>query len=152
MLVGRTNRRAFIAGLGSAAAWPMVAHAQQQTVKVWRVGYLTASSATNVSVALLDDFRLKLKDLGYVEGRNLGLYIRRANDDYARLPGLASELVSLAPDVIVSAEEALVGFVPANHSCQLLAPSWSGSERSAEPSVGSPYCWSQAYEIVDPAP
>jgi hypothetical protein len=51
----------------------MVAHAQQQTEQVWRVGYLSASSATNVSVALLDDFRLKRKDLGYVEGRNLSL-------------------------------------------------------------------------------
>ena len=85
--------------------WPMVTHAQQQTDKVWRVGYLTASSATNVSVALLDDFRLKLKDLGYVEGRNLSLYVRRANDDLAQLPSLASELVSLAPNVIVGSTD-----------------------------------------------
>jgi putative ABC transport system substrate-binding protein len=103
MPVGRTNRRAFIAALGSAAAWPLVAHAQQQTDKVWRVGYLSLSSASNLSVAYLDGFRLKLNDLGYVEGRNLGLYGRRANDDLAQLPGLASELVSLAPDVIVGA-------------------------------------------------
>jgi putative ABC transport system substrate-binding protein len=78
--------------------------AQQQTDKVWRVGYLSPVSATNTNVVLFfDGFRLKLEDLGYVEGRNLGLYVRRANDDFARLPGLASELVSLAPDVIVSA-------------------------------------------------
>jgi putative ABC transport system substrate-binding protein len=96
------KRREFIAALVSAAAWPRVTHAQQQTDKVWRVGYLSPSSARNVTVALFDDFRLKLKDLGYVEGRNLGLYVRRANDDYTRLPALASELVSLAPDVIVS--------------------------------------------------
>jgi putative ABC transport system substrate-binding protein len=67
------------------------------------VGYLTPVSATNFGVALLDAFRLKLKDLGFDEGRNLDLYVRWANDDYALLPGLASELVSLAPDVIVSA-------------------------------------------------
>ena len=98
------RRREFINLIaGSAVTWPLTAHAQQQTDKVWRVGYLTPSSATNVSVALLDAFRLKLNDLGYVEGRNLGLYVRRANDDFARLPGLASELVSLAPNVIVSA-------------------------------------------------
>jgi putative ABC transport system substrate-binding protein len=96
------RRRAFIAGLGSAVVWPRVTHAQQQTDKVWRVGYLTPSSATNASVAVLDDFRLKLKDLGYVEGRNLDLYVRRADDDFAQLPSLASELVSLAPNVIVS--------------------------------------------------
>ena len=97
------RRRTFIAGLASAAAWPRVMHAQQQTDKVWRVGYLTPSSATNPSVVFLDAFRLKLNDLGYVEGRNLGLYIGRANDDFAQLPSLASELVSLAPHVIVSA-------------------------------------------------
>jgi putative tryptophan/tyrosine transport system substrate-binding protein len=96
------RRREFIAALGSAAAWPLTAHAQQQTDKVWRVGYLSAASATNnVAVAVLDDFRLKLNELGYVEGRNLDLYVRRANDD--RLPGLARELVSLAPNVIVGA-------------------------------------------------
>jgi len=94
------KRREFIAALGGAAAWPVVTRAQQP-VKVWRVGYLTPSSANNFTVPFLDDFRLKLNDLGYVEGRNLGLYIRRANDDDARLPGLASELVSLAPHVIV---------------------------------------------------
>jgi putative tryptophan/tyrosine transport system substrate-binding protein len=99
---GWMRRRAFIAGLGGAAALPVVARAQQQTDKVWRVGYLTPSSATNFSVAVFDAFRLKLNDLGYVEGRNLDLHMRRANDDWARLPGLASELVSLAPHVIVS--------------------------------------------------
>jgi putative tryptophan/tyrosine transport system substrate-binding protein len=98
------RRREFINLIaGSAVTWPLTAHAQQQTGKVWRVGYLSPSSVTNVAVALFDAFRLKLNDLGYVEGRNLGLYVRRANDDYARLPSLASELVSLAPHVIVSA-------------------------------------------------
>jgi putative ABC transport system substrate-binding protein len=94
------RRRAFIAGVGGAAAWPLVVRAQQ--TKVWRVGYLSPSSATNASVAFLNAFRLKLNDLGYVEGRNLGLYVRRADDDLAQLPSLASELVSLAPNVIVS--------------------------------------------------
>jgi putative ABC transport system substrate-binding protein len=97
------RRREFIKLIASGAtAWPLVVRAQQQTDKVWRVGWFSASSATNVSVAFLDDVRLKLNDLGYVEGRNLGLYVRRANDDNAQLPSLASELVSLAPDVIVS--------------------------------------------------
>jgi putative tryptophan/tyrosine transport system substrate-binding protein len=97
------RRREFINLIaGSAVTWPLTARAQQQTDKIRRVGYLTPSSATNFSVAVLDAFRLKLNDLGYVEGRNLGLYVRRANDDFARLPGLASELISLAPNVIVS--------------------------------------------------
>ena len=95
------RRRAFIAGLGGAAAWPMVARAQQPE-RLRRVAYLTPSSATEVSIAVLDVFRLKLHDLGYVEGKNLQLDVRRAEGNYARLPALAFELVSLAPDVIVS--------------------------------------------------
>jgi putative ABC transport system substrate-binding protein len=96
------KRRAFIAALGGAAAWPVVARAQQE--KVWRVGYLSPSSANDkVSVALFDTFRIKLQELGYVEGKNLRLDVRRAEGDYTRLPALAVELVSLAPDVIAGA-------------------------------------------------
>jgi len=96
------KRRAFIAALGGAAAWPVVARAQQE--KVWRVGYLSPSSANDeVGVALFDTFRIKLQELGYVEGKNLRLDVRRAEGDYTRLPALAVELVSLAPDVIAGA-------------------------------------------------
>jgi hypothetical protein len=55
------RRREFINLIaGSAVTWPLTARAQQQTDKVWRVGYLSPSSATNESVALFDAFRLKL--------------------------------------------------------------------------------------------
>jgi ABC-type uncharacterized transport system substrate-binding protein len=67
-----------------------------------RVGYLSGGASTKLAVALTDAFRMKLQDLGYVEGINLKLEVRRASDDYSRLPTLAAELVSLAPDVIVS--------------------------------------------------
>jgi len=93
-------RRTFIAGLGGAAAWPVVAQGQQE--KVWRVGFLTPGSATKESVAHFDVFRMKLEQLGYVEGKNLKIDVRRADDDYTRLPTLAATLVSLAPNVIVS--------------------------------------------------
>jgi putative ABC transport system substrate-binding protein len=97
------RRREFIKLIASGAtAWPLVVRAQQQTDKVWRIGYLSPVSATNDTRPFVDAFMLKLNDLGYVEGRNLRLYMRRANDDFAQLPSLASELVSLAPDVIVS--------------------------------------------------
>ena len=96
------KRREFIAGVGGAAAWPVVAWAQQ-AAKIWRVGYLSpASAADEVSVAFFEAFRLKLQDLGYVEGKNLRLDVRRAEGDYTRLPALAAELVSLAPDVIAA--------------------------------------------------
>ena len=84
MPVGRTNRREFIAALGGAAAWPVVARGQQE--KVWRVGFLSPGSATKASVAQFDVFRLKLEQLGYVEGKNLYIDVRRADDDYTRLP------------------------------------------------------------------
>jgi len=94
------NRRAFIAGPGTTAAWPLLARAQAQ--KSWRVGYLTPSSAKDEgSVSIYEAFKQKLRDLGYVEGRNLTIDLRRAERDYARLPALAAELVALAPDVIV---------------------------------------------------
>jgi putative ABC transport system substrate-binding protein len=103
MPVRGANRRAFIAGLGGAAAWPLVAQAQQRAEKIWRVGYLSpGTSASNAADVIMSEaFRLKLQDLGYIEGRNLKLDVRRAEQDYARLPALAAELVSLAPDVIV---------------------------------------------------
>jgi putative ABC transport system substrate-binding protein len=71
--------------------------------KSWRVGYLTPSSAKDEgSVSIYEAFKQKLHDLGYVEGQNLTIDLRRADGDYARLPTLAAELVALAPDVIVA--------------------------------------------------
>ena len=94
------RRRTFIAGLGGAAAWPIVARAQQS--KVSRVGYLSLGSSTDAgNLALFEAFRLKLQDLGYAEGKNLWIDLRRGEGDPAKLPILASELVSLSPDVIV---------------------------------------------------
>ena len=95
------RRREFIAGLAGAAAWPLVARAQQPE-KVWRVGYLSPVSATKSSVAYFNAFRSKLEELGYIEGKNLRLDVRRAEDDNARLPSLATELVALSPNVIVA--------------------------------------------------
>jgi len=64
------KRRTFIAGLGGAAAWPLVARAQQN--KVWRVGYLHAGYLdTPLDVALFEAFSQQLRDLGYIEGKNL---------------------------------------------------------------------------------
>jgi hypothetical protein len=62
------KRRTFIAALVGAAACPLRAHAQQQPDKVWRVGYLSPVSGTKTSNALLDAFRSKLEELGYLAG------------------------------------------------------------------------------------
>jgi putative ABC transport system substrate-binding protein len=96
------KRRAFIGLFGGAAAvWPIAARAQQPS-RIWRVGYFTPAGHTELSGPLFDAFRLRLQELGYVEGRNLVLDVRKAEGDLARLPGLAAELVSPRPDVIVA--------------------------------------------------
>jgi putative tryptophan/tyrosine transport system substrate-binding protein len=99
------RRRTFIAGLAGMAASSLTAFAQQETM--WRIGYLTPSSiADKRAVALFDAFRMQLQELGYVEGRNLNLNVRRAEGDFARLPVLANELISLAPDVVIGVNAA----------------------------------------------
>jgi putative ABC transport system substrate-binding protein len=89
------KRRTFIAGLGSAAAWPLAARAQQQ---VPVVGFLSVVSAAHEAAA----FRLGLSEAGYVEGRNVAVEYRSAGDRYDRLPALALELVSPRVNVIVA--------------------------------------------------
>jgi putative ABC transport system substrate-binding protein len=96
------KRREFITLLGGAAAWPVAARAQQP--RVWRIGYLVAASPTvGLPRAYLDAFRLRLSELGYVEGRNLIIDVRGVEGDYSLLPNLAAELVALRPDVIFAA-------------------------------------------------
>src|SRR5688572_32138702 len=95
------KRRAFISAFGGAAAvWPIAARAQQPS-RVWRVGYFGSARQTEYTRSLFEAFHLRLQELGYVEGRNL-ILVRRADVDLARLPGLAAELVSLRPDVIIA--------------------------------------------------
>ena len=97
------RRREFVAGLGGAAAWPLMAGAQQ--AQVWRVGYLSPAFPPDKSpsdAVVFEAFRGKMKDLGYVEGRNLIIEARYAEGRSDRLPALANELVSLPCDLIVA--------------------------------------------------
>src|SRR5262245_50288975 len=95
------TRRAFIAGLGSAAAWPFVADAQKN--KVWRIGYLHPGFLnSNMDLPLYDAFQHQLSSLGYIEGKNLIIDQREAGAHPERLPLLANELVALRPDVLVA--------------------------------------------------
>jgi len=100
MAVGPTNRRAFIAGLGSAAAWPVVARGQQ-TAKITSVGWLTAQQAASLT-PYLDAMRAGLADLGYVEGRNIAIVFRYGDDALERVPKLAYELVKIPVDLIMA--------------------------------------------------
>jgi putative ABC transport system substrate-binding protein len=77
--------------------------AAAQQAKVWRIGFLGLTSAkAPVSVARVDAFRTGLRELGYVEAKNIVLDFRWADNDYERLPGLAEELVRSKVDVLVT--------------------------------------------------
>jgi putative tryptophan/tyrosine transport system substrate-binding protein len=94
------RRREFIAGLGSAAAWPGAVLGQQPSGSP-RIGVL--GSPTEKSYAgRLTAFRQGLKELGFVEGQNVSIDFRWANDHYDQLPVLATELVQRRVSVIVS--------------------------------------------------
>lgn len=90
-------RRAFMVGSLVTAASPLPARAQQTTAKVWRIGILG-----NENTRPWEIFRQALRDLGYVDGRNLALEQRWSEGITERLPELAAELVQRRVDVIVA--------------------------------------------------
>jgi putative ABC transport system substrate-binding protein len=94
------RRRQFIAGLGSAAAWPVVARAQQATIPV--IGYLGAQTADDEHKNLTVPFLQALKEAGYVEGQNVAIEYRWAENQLDRLPALAHDLVRRRVAVIVA--------------------------------------------------
>jgi putative ABC transport system substrate-binding protein len=94
------KRRTFIAGLGSAAAWPVVVRAQQSGMPV--IGFLSSQSAEidykDVTVPVLQG----LKETGYVEGQNVVVEYRYAQNQFDRLPALAADLVRRRVAVIAA--------------------------------------------------
>ena len=91
------RRRAFITLLvGSAAAWPRAARAQQPG-KIPRIGFLGATTQA-LAAKNLERFRAGLRDLGYIEGENILIDFRWAEGNYARLAEYAVELVRLRVD------------------------------------------------------
>jgi putative tryptophan/tyrosine transport system substrate-binding protein len=99
-MASHIGRRTFLAALGgAAAAWPLAARAQQPTMPV--IGLLDPRSP-DAMADRLRAFRLGLKDVGYVEGENVTIIYRFAEDQYDRLPELAAELVGRRVTVIVA--------------------------------------------------
>ena len=96
------TRRKLLIALGSGAlAAPFASFAQQPTARIARIGFLGPDSASR-SINRLEALRGGLRELGYVEGRNIVIELRWADGKNDRLPELASELVGLKVDVIVT--------------------------------------------------
>jgi putative ABC transport system substrate-binding protein len=95
------RRRDFIAGLGSAAAWPLMARAQRPAMPV--IGFLSAQSAELDHKNFTIPFLQGLKETGYVDGQNVAVEYGYAENQYDRLPALAADLVRRRVAVIVAA-------------------------------------------------
>src|SRR5262249_30459910 len=99
------KRRAFIAGLGGAAAWPLVARPQQPAV----IGFLDPRFPEGV-VDRLRGFRQGLRETGYSESESVTIEYRWAENQVDRLPGLAADLVRRRVAVIVASGGVNVAF------------------------------------------
>jgi len=97
------NRRKLVMALGAGAlAVPFTTFSQQQG-KVWRVGFLSLRSRPDsLDSDMFGAFPRGMRDMGYVEGKNLEIQWRYAEGKFERLPGLVAELVKLRVDVIVT--------------------------------------------------
>jgi putative tryptophan/tyrosine transport system substrate-binding protein len=102
------RRREFIGGLGSAAAWPVVARAQQRE-RMRRIGILTQGAASDPETAAhVTAFVQGLQETGWSVGRNARIEYRWAAGDNALTRKYAAELVALTPDVVLAAGGAAV--------------------------------------------
>jgi ABC-type uncharacterized transport system substrate-binding protein len=94
------RRRDFIKGIaGSTTAWPLVARAQQRSPPV--IGFLRSTSLADAA-HLVSGFRNGMKEAGFVEGQNVAVEYRAANDHPDRLPVLAADLISRQAALIVA--------------------------------------------------
>jgi putative ABC transport system substrate-binding protein len=121
LLLRHTNRRAFVAALGSVAAWPLVARGQQSE-RLRRVGVLFPGMAADLeNQNRVAAFQKGLHELGWTDGRNLRIDYRWGGGDADRIRNSAAELVALAPDIIYAVTSAAVGpLLDATHAVPIV--------------------------------
>lgn len=114
------KRRTFIAGLGSTAAWPVIARAQQSG-RVRRIGLLQGLAAGDpVAQAHNAIFVQALQQLGWIDGRNLHIDFRWGAGNGADIGKYAEELVALGPDVIVAVATAVAPTLQATRTIPIV--------------------------------
>jgi len=110
-----TRRKLVIALGASALEVPFCLFAQQQS-KVWRIGFLTARvRPDSLDSSYFGGFTRGMRELGYVEGKNLAIEWRFAEGKAEQLPSLAAELVQLKVDIIMAAGTQAIQACPEGH-------------------------------------
>jgi len=109
------KRRTFITLLGGAVGWPLVARAQRQSIPV--IGFLDPTTAAD-TVYRVSAFRDGLKEAGFIDGHNVAIEFRWAENKFDRLPALAADLaqrqvaVIVGPNIIMRAARAATSTIP----------------------------------------
>jgi putative ABC transport system substrate-binding protein len=124
------RRREFITLLGSAATWPLAARAQQPAMPV--VGFLRSTSLVD-SAHLTAAFRQGLKETGFVEGQDVAIEYRYAENQLGRLPALAADLIRRQVTVFVASG----GDVVPRAAMAATSASIAGSSRSLTESASA---------------
>ena len=105
------QRREFIAGLGSATAWPVMARAQQPD-RMRRIGLLIPGDENDPAMkANISAFIQALAGLGWTDGRDVRMDVRWGGSDINRIRALAQELVGLQPEIILAAAESVTAAI-----------------------------------------
>src|SRR5499426_4393362 len=103
-MASHIGRRKFLATLGGAAAWPFAARAQRPSIPV--IGFLDATTAAD-TVYRVSAFREGLKEAGFIDGHNVAIDFRSAENKLDRLPALAVDLAHRQVAVIVGQNTAM---------------------------------------------